>query len=68
MATYKIMTTEQLETLLRVVIVMEHSTKVPINKAGYDAMCALAQECNAPGFVTEYFAYKGLSDLCEPTF
>lgn len=68
MPSYKFMSPEQLETLLRVVIEMEHGTKVPINKAGYDAMCALAQECNAPGFITEYFAYKGLSDLCEPTF
>jgi hypothetical protein len=39
---------------------MEHSTKESLTPKQYDAMCALAMECEAPGFVIEYFARKAL--------
>jgi hypothetical protein len=54
------MTRTELNHLLRAVMDMEHSTKESLTPKQYDAMCALAMECEAPGFVIEYFARKAL--------
>ena len=54
------MTKDHLNHLLRAVMDMEHSTKESLTAKQYDAMCALAMECEAPGFVIEYFARKAL--------
>ena len=54
------MTQTELNHLLRAVMDMEHSTKESLTPKQYDAMCALAMECEAPGFVIEYFARKAL--------
>jgi hypothetical protein len=56
------MTQTELNHLLRAVMDMEHSTKESLTPKQYDAMCALAMECEAPGFVIEYFARKALGD------
>ena len=59
------MTQDHLNHLLRAILHMEHRTREPISKEGYWAMSALAQECEAPQFVIEYFAYKAV--CAEPT-
>lgn len=59
------MTKDHLNHLLRAVMDMEHRTKESLTPKQYDAMCALAQECEAPQFVIEYFAYKAV--CAEPT-
>jgi len=52
------MNPNQLDLIFAVLIRMEHTTKETINPDEYWAMCALAQECQAPSFITEYFARK----------
>jgi hypothetical protein len=59
------MTKDHLNHLLRAILDMEHRTKESLTPKQYDAMCALAMECEAPGFVIEYFARKALG--AEPT-
>jgi hypothetical protein len=58
-------TKDQLNHLLRAVMDMEHTTKERLSPDSYWAMSALAQECEAPQFVIEYFAYKAV--CAEPT-
>ena len=55
------MTKDQLNHLLRAVMDMEHTTRESLTTRQYDAMCALAQECEAPQFVIEYFARKAIA-------
>jgi len=49
---------EQLDLIFAALIRMEHTTKETINPDEYWAMVALAQECEAPSFIAEYFARK----------
>ncbi len=55
------MTKDQLNHLLRAILDMEHRTKESLTPRQYDAMCALAMECEAPQFVIEYFARKAIA-------
>lgn len=55
------MTKDQLNHLLRAVMDMEHTTRESLTPRQYDAMCALAMECEAPQFVIEYFARKAIA-------
>lgn len=54
---------ETLENLLAVIILLEHKIKHgvehEIKHEQYWAIVHLCQACNAPQFVTEYFARKG---------
>ena len=52
------MTHEQLEHILAALIRMEHKTIGAMTKDEYWATVALAQELQAPQFITEYFAAK----------
>lgn len=52
------MTNTQLEALLSALIRMEHKTTGAMTPDEYWAVVALAQECEAPSFITEYFARK----------
>ena len=52
------MNPNQLDLIFAVLIRMEHTTKETIKPDEYWAICALAQECQAPSFITEYFARK----------
>jgi hypothetical protein len=54
-------TKDQLNHLLRAILDMEHRTKESLTPRQYDAMCALAMECEAPQFVIEYFARKAIA-------
>ena len=49
---------ETLENLLRVIISLEHKTKHEVKHEEYEAIVRLCQACNAPQFITEYFARK----------
>jgi hypothetical protein len=51
-------TKTQLESLLSALIRMEHKTTGSVTPDEYWAIVALAQECEAPSFITEYFALK----------
>jgi len=52
------MTQTQLESLLGALIRMEHKTTGAMTADEYWAAVALAQACEAPSFITEYFARK----------
>lgn len=49
---------EQLEHILAALIRMEHKTTGAMTPEEYWATVALAQELQAPQFITEYFARK----------
>jgi uncharacterized membrane protein len=51
-------TKTQLESILSALIRMEHKTTGSATPDEYWAIVALAQECEAPSFITEYFARK----------
>jgi len=52
------MTSTQLQILLQALLTLEHRTKESLSADEYGAMVALAQACEAPSFITEYFARK----------
>lgn len=63
---------ETLENLLAVIILLEHKTKHEVKHEEYEAIVRLCQACNAPQFITEYFArkkvigeFKELNDMQE---
>jgi hypothetical protein len=60
------MKTEQLNHILAALIRMEDKTKETIKPDEYWAMSALAQECHAPMFITEYFARKAITQGEQP--
>lgn len=55
------MNPNQLNHILAALIRMEDKTKETIKPDEYWAMSALAQECRAPMFITEYFARKAIT-------
>ena len=59
------MTQNQLEHILAALIRMEHKTTGAMTPEEYWATVALAQELQAPQFITEYFAAKAVSTQGE---
>ena len=57
------MTNDQLDCLLAAIIRMEHKCTDSMTSDEYWAAVALAQKCNAPSFITEYFARKANDTL-----
>ena len=55
------MTHDQLQHILSALIRTEHKTKHAMTKDEYWATVALAQELQAPQFITEYFAAKAVT-------
>lgn len=49
-----------LEQLLALIVRLEHRTKETVTQEEYQATMRLAQAVNAPTFITEYFARKGI--------
>jgi len=54
------MTQTQLETILSVLMRMEHKTTGAMTPDEYWATVALAQAVQAPQYITEYFARKAI--------
>ena len=54
------MNREQLDHILAALIRMEHKTTGAMTREEYEAATRLAQELEAPQFVTEYFARKAV--------
>ena len=54
------MNKETLETLLGVLMRLEHKTTGALTPEEYWAAVRLAQEVEAPQFITEYFARKAI--------
>jgi hypothetical protein len=52
------MTADQLNHLLSALLRMEHQCVGSMASDEYWAASALAQECNAPAFIIEYFARR----------
>lgn len=52
------MNQEQIERIFAAIVRMEHTTKETISTEEYWAITHLAQACEAPSFMTEYFARK----------
>ena len=52
------MTNTQLNILLRTVLTLEHRTKETLSRQEYESLAALAQDCEAPEFIAEYFDRK----------
>lgn len=59
------MTQTQLEQILAALIRMEHKTTGAMTPDEYWATVALANECGAPTFITEYFARKAVTTQGE---
>lgn len=55
------MTKDNLDLILAALIRMEHKTTGSMTAEEYWAVVALAQEAEAPQFITEYFAGKAVS-------
>ena len=62
------MTNEQLQHILAALIRMEHKTTGSMETDEYWATVSLAQELQAPAFITEYFARKALESGNDDTY
>ena len=62
------MTHDHLQHILAALIRMEHKTTGSMTVDEYWATVALAQELQAPQFVTEYFAAKAVASGNDDTY